>query len=233
MTRNGTENDDVSLICENGFREPKVALFLDVPNILMSLKGKGQEYDPSKVLEAAERIGRVTQAVAYTRLSKTNNGLPWWISKYRGLGFELKFIFDPNNGSEPKDVDTQLVTDAVETAFTADVDVFVIASGDGDYVPLVHLLRKMGKATIVIGVSGSVSRFLSAIADKTVFLDDTSQQGAADECVPEVKDAGETEGIDEMQKGYNTENPSESTSIRISNERKRYKISASVRGGGV
>ena len=171
MTRNGTENDDVSLICENGFREPKVALFLDVPNILMSLKGKGQEYDPSKVLEAAERIGRVTQAVAYTRLSKTNNGLPWWISKYRGLGFELKFIFDPNNGSEPKDVDTQLVTDAVETAFTADVDVFVIASGDGDYVPLVHLLRKMGKATIVIGVRGSVSRFLSAIADKTVFLD--------------------------------------------------------------
>jgi uncharacterized protein (TIGR00288 family) len=148
----------------------KVAVFLDNPNIFIGSQRNNEEYDPAKMIEIAKQHGSITHALVYIRLSPHETGTEGWITKYRKLGFEPRFVIDYNHDNESKDVDTYLVADALETAYTTNTDVFVIASGDGDYVPLVNQLRKLGKKTVIVAHEDSLSRFLSAIADETEIL---------------------------------------------------------------
>jgi uncharacterized LabA/DUF88 family protein len=85
------------------------------------------------------------------------------------------------NGVEPVQVfsfnqdvknaaDIELVVDALEVAADSPwVDVFVIVSGDGGYIPLIRRLHVLGKYTIVVTTShfasGRVSKLLRSAAD--------------------------------------------------------------------
>lgn len=147
---------------------PKVAVFVDDPNMYISSRENNGNYEPSNILDVAQQFGKLAHAVVFVHSSPQNAGTEWWINRYRELGFETKFVTNPVRDIESIDVDTHLVTDVLETAFTTNMDVFVIASGDGDYVPLVRLLRKIGKRTVVLAHENTLSRFLSGVADEVI-----------------------------------------------------------------
>jgi len=63
-------------------------------------------------------------------------------------GFE-SFLAKKSKGQRAKGVDIALTKDMLVNAFYNNYDVAVLVSGDGDYVPVVEELKRMGKIVIV------------------------------------------------------------------------------------
>jgi hypothetical protein len=68
--------------------------------------------------------------------------------------------------------DIKLAVDAVELSWQRDfITVFVIASGDSDFTPLVLKLRELNKRVIGVGVEGSTSDLLPGACDEFLFYE--------------------------------------------------------------
>ena len=85
---------------------------------------------------------------------------------------------------EKADWDVGIAVDAIKTAEI--VDVIVIASGDGDYAPLVEYLKNQGRRVEVMAFGRSASAKLKEIADEFVDLEENTKRylirgGAKDE----------------------------------------------------
>ena len=72
-------------------------------------------------------------------------------------------------------VDVELMMAVVEYILEADVWTVVIMSGDGDYLPLIKLLKKRGIEVHVLAVNTSLARKLEAFADKLYTYEDLLQ----------------------------------------------------------
>ena len=77
-----------------------------------------------------------------------------------------------------------IAVDAIKTSEI--VDVIVIASGDGDYAPLVEYLKNQGRRVEVMAFGRSASAKLKEIADEFVDLEENTKRylirgGAKDE----------------------------------------------------
>ena len=66
----------------------------------------------------------------------------------KACGFE-SFLAKKSKGKRAKGVDIALTKDMLVNAFFNNYDVAVLVSGDGDYVPVVEELKRMGKIVIV------------------------------------------------------------------------------------
>ncbi|MBI2148263.1 NYN domain-containing protein [Candidatus Woesearchaeota archaeon] len=89
-----------------------------------------------------------------------------------GIGFEVKLkdlqVF--YGGNKKADWDVGLAIDAIELA--PKLDVVVLASGDGDYIPLVeHLKRALGCKVEVLAFGRSCSGKLKEATDEFIDLD--------------------------------------------------------------
>lgn len=69
-----------------------------------------------------------------------------------------------------KGVDVQLAVDALTDAFSGRVGVIVIASGDGDFRPLVESVRRFGPHVIVMSFEKTLSSALREAADRVILL---------------------------------------------------------------
>jgi len=73
-------------------------------------------------------------------------------------------------GMKKADWDVGLAVDAIKTSEI--VDVVIVASGDGDYVPLVEYLKNQGRRVEVFAFGKSASAKLKESADEFVDLSD-------------------------------------------------------------
>ena len=84
----------------------------------------------------------------------------------------------PSRSQKTRNVDIQVVIDVMRYAFTDEIDRVYLASGDGDYIPLLAEVMRRGKQVEVLALSSglndqlpySVDRFLSL---DTVFFGET------------------------------------------------------------
>jgi hypothetical protein len=77
--------------------------------------------------------------------------------------------------------DIKLAVDAIDLSWQREfVTVFVIASGDSDFTPLVLKLRELNKRVIGVGVEGSTSELLPGACDEFLFYGRLVGQGAGD-----------------------------------------------------
>jgi uncharacterized LabA/DUF88 family protein len=74
------------------------------------------------------------------------------------IGFEPKVFKKPKRGVKAKGIDIALATDFLSNAFLDNYDVAFLFSGDGDYVPLVNEVKRLGKVVIVCFFSGNKSK---------------------------------------------------------------------------
>jgi uncharacterized LabA/DUF88 family protein len=89
----------------------------------------------------------------------------------RALGFE-PLVFKRSKGDRPsKGVDIALTKDMLSHAHQNHYDVAILVSGDGDYVPLVEEVKRLGKVVHVAAFSSGLSEDLKLAADYFYDLD--------------------------------------------------------------
>jgi uncharacterized protein (TIGR00288 family) len=115
----------------------KIAVFMDYDN---------QKVDPSALLTSLQERGKVVMRRAYADWVRSS-GYRLVVTK---AGFEM--IDCPKMGGDHKNAaDVRMTLDCLETCYEhSEIEVFVIVTGDVDFVPLVNKLRMKGRETIVV-----------------------------------------------------------------------------------
>lgn len=82
----------------------------------------------------------------------------------------MKVLTDPDTGERvfKGNLDTEIVLDLVNTV--QNYDVAFLCSGDSDFERAVDLLRSRGKRVYIVSSRAQISRELSYVADKPIFL---------------------------------------------------------------
>jgi uncharacterized protein (TIGR00288 family) len=123
-------------------KDQRVGIFVDVQNMYHSGKNLyGSNVNFEKILNVAVGSRQLIRAIAYVICSNTSEEQIFFetISKY---GFELKIkdlqIFP--GGMKKADWDVGIAVDAIKLADK--LDVVVLVTGDGDFIPLVRYLKE-------------------------------------------------------------------------------------------
>src|ERR687894_1057832 len=148
-----------------------LAVFIDWENIYISTVTEYKSKpNVSAILEKAREYGRIVAATAYA---------DWTDGDFRQApptlysnGISPRYIsarYFPGGKSQKRRTNSIDVMLAVECSDFLhnhpQVDTYVLVTGDGDFIPLVNLLRSRGKRVVVIGVSEATSYHLIESAD--------------------------------------------------------------------
>lgn len=150
----------------------RVALFIDVDNVLILAQGSGLPFNLSLIIDRVRQQGMIMSSRAYA--DWTANLLKPVLHDFRTNAIELVQLPTSTASKEHKNTaDIQLAVDALEMVFSSvRPDTIVIVGGDRDYVPLVQKLKRYGIFVMGIGVEAGVSRVLTEACDSFVFYDD-------------------------------------------------------------
>src|SRR3712207_2008003 len=151
-----------------------LAIFIDWENIYISTVTEyGAKPNVSAILEKSREYGRIITANAYA---------DWTDGDFRDApptlysnGISPRYIsarYFPGGRSQKRRTNSIDVMLAVECAdflhYHPQVETYVLVTGDGDFIPLVSLLRSRGKKVVVIGVSEATSYHLIESADEFI-----------------------------------------------------------------
>ena len=150
-------------------KEQRVVVLIDVQNLYHSAKNLYQaRVDFDEVLKKAIAGRKFIRAFAYVVRTKTGEEKAFFEALIK-LGIETKVrdLQEFYGGTKKADWDVGIVIDAIRTA--PGVDVVVLCSGDGDFIPLVEYLKNQGKRVEIIAFGKTTSLKLKEAADE--FLD--------------------------------------------------------------
>jgi uncharacterized LabA/DUF88 family protein len=148
-----------------------LAIFIDWENIYISTVSEyNSKPNVSAILEKSREYGRIVSATAYA---------DWTDGDFRDApptlysnGISPRYIsarYFPGGKSQKRrtnSIDVMLAVECSDFLHThPQVDTYVLVTGDGDFIPLVTLLRSRGKKVVVIGVSEATSYHLIESAD--------------------------------------------------------------------
>lgn len=153
-------------------KEQRVGVFIDAQNLYHSAKNLHRgRVNFENVLKTALGDRQLVRAIAYviTTESGEESGFFEALNKM-GIETRTKDLQIFSSGSKKADWDVGLAIDAVK--LSAKLDVIVLASGDGDFVPLVEYLKMNGCQVEVITFGKSASGKLKEAADDFVDLDE-------------------------------------------------------------
>jgi len=151
----------------------RVGVFIDVQNAYHSAKNLYHARVNFKELIRAVAADRpVIRAVAYVVKSETAEGEDTCFEALKKTGIELRMkdlqIFA--GGMKKADWDVGLAVDAIRMA--SFLDVIILVTGDGDFVPLVEYLRAgLGRQVEVAAFSRTTSSRLREVADRFVEIE--------------------------------------------------------------
>lgn len=130
----------------------RVGVFVDVQNLYYSARAMhGSNVNFAKLLQNAVGDRQLIRAIAYVIKSEApkEQGFFDALSK-AGLEISSKDIQVFGDGQKKGDWDVGIAVDAIKIADK--LDVVVLATGDGDFVPLVNYLKE-NKGCLVEGIS--------------------------------------------------------------------------------
>ena len=148
-----------------------LAVFIDWENIYISTVSEyNSKPNVSAILEKVREYGRIVSATAYA---------DWTDGDFRDApptlysnGISPRYIsarYFPGGRSQKRrtnSIDVMLAVECSDFLHThPQVDTYVLVTGDGDFIPLVSLLRSRGKTVVVLGVSEATSYHLIESAD--------------------------------------------------------------------
>lgn len=153
-------------------KDQRVGLFIDTQNLYHSAKNLYKaRVNFGAVLKEAVAGRRLVRAIAYVITTESGEEAGFFEALGK-LGIETKTkdlqIF--SGGAKKADWDVGLAVDAIK--FAPKFDTVVIASGDGDFVPLVEYLKLVGLQVEVISFGKSSSLKLKEAVDDFVDMCD-------------------------------------------------------------
>ena len=152
-------------------KEQRVGVLIDVQNLYYSAKNLHKaKVNFEEVLNAARSGRKLIRAFGYVIRTKTGEEKPFFEALGK-LGIETreKNLQEFYGGKLKADWDVGIVIDAIRIA--PSLDVIALASGDGDFIPLVEYLKNQGKRVEVIAFGKSTSSGLREIADEFIDID--------------------------------------------------------------
>ncbi|MBU4223690.1 NYN domain-containing protein [Patescibacteria group bacterium] len=158
------------------YKNQRVAVLIDVQNLYHSARALFQKrVNFKELLETAVGDRQLIRAFAYVVSTKTGEEKPFFeaLSKL-GIEIRVKELQEYYDGMKKADWDVGIAVDAIKTASI--VDVIVLASGDGDYTPLVEYLKNQGRRVEVMAFGKSTSTKLREIADNFIDLDENPKK---------------------------------------------------------
>jgi uncharacterized LabA/DUF88 family protein len=153
-------------------KEQRVEVLIDVQNLYYSAKNLyHSKVNFQEVLKQAVAGRKFIRAFGYVVRTKTGEEAPFFdaLSKM-GIETRVKDLQEFYGGNKKADWDVGVVIDAIRTA--PGIDVVVLASGDGDFIPLVEYLKNQGKRVEVMAFGRSTSGKLKEAADEFIDLDE-------------------------------------------------------------
>jgi uncharacterized LabA/DUF88 family protein len=171
---------------------PRVAVYLDFDNIVISRydqihgrnsfqrdKTAGFHNAPGRLTTATVDVGAIIDfASSFGTLVLTRAYADWsadvnaeYQGQLVGRAVDLVQLF-PAAAYAKNGADIRLAVDAVEDMFRLpDLTHVVIVAGDSDYIPLAQRCKRLGRYVVGIGITGSISRSLTAACDEFVTYD--------------------------------------------------------------
>jgi uncharacterized LabA/DUF88 family protein len=154
------------------FKRPdqRVAIFIDTQNMYHSAKHLfSARVNFPAVVAAAVGDRRVIRAIAYVAKSKTGEEQAFFEAlTQNGIELKMKDVQEFASGQKKADWDVGMAIDAVQIA--SKVDVVVLVTGDGDFVPLVKHLQSHGVVCEVAAFDASTNATLKETADGFIDL---------------------------------------------------------------
>lgn len=160
----------------NNLKHPaqRVAVFVDVQNLYYSAKALyGQKVNFGEILKEAVGERQLVRAIAYTIRAEMPEEQSFF-DALENIGFEVKtkelqtFV----SGQKKGDWDVGVAVDILKMA--PKIDAVILASGDGDYVDLLHHAKAEGCRAEVISFGRSTSQKLIAESDDFIDMDKDS-----------------------------------------------------------
>ncbi len=157
-------------------KEQRIGVLIDVQNLYYSARNiHHSKVNFQEVLKTAVSQRKLIRAFAYVIRTKTGEEKPFFEALTK-LGIETrdKDLQEFYGGMKKADWDVGIVIDAIK--ISPGVDVIVLASGDGDFIPLVEYLKNQGKRVEVMAFGGSSSSLLKEICDEFIDLGKSSKK---------------------------------------------------------
>jgi len=152
-----------------GGEPPCVGVFVDVQNMFYGAREKGARLDFEALLAAASEGRRLVRAVAYLVEAKdTDQSAFIHLLQMKAWEVKRKPLRIRPDRTMKGNWDLEMALDAVATA--KHLDVVVLATGDGDFVPLVRQLKLDGVRVEVYGFPRSTAPDLRQAADRFVSI---------------------------------------------------------------
>ncbi|MBI2577627.1 MAG: NYN domain-containing protein [Candidatus Wildermuthbacteria bacterium] len=157
-------------------KDQRVSVFIDVQNLYHSAKNLYQaRVNFREILKDGVAGRQLIRSFAYVVRTKTGEEKPFF-DALTNLGIEtrVKDLQEYYGGLKKADWDVGIAVDAIKTSDS--VDVVVLVSGDGDYVPLVEYLKNHGKRVEAMAFGKSTSTKLREAADEFIDLSEGSEK---------------------------------------------------------
>jgi len=156
--------------------DQRVGVFVDVQNLYYSARNLyNARVKFNEVLDSAVGNRKLIRAIAYV----VKADMPEEQSFFDALGkagFEVKMkdLQTFAGGHQKGDWDVGIAMDIVK--MMNKVDVVVLASGDGDFVPLLEFLQMSGQLTETVAFGRSCSSKIKELTDNFIDLDEDKKK---------------------------------------------------------
>lgn len=150
----------------------RVGVFIDVQNMYYSARNLfSQKVDFANIAKVAVGEADLIRSLAYT-ISTEGGQEQGFFKALESAGFELKTkdLLDYGHGNKKGDWDVGITVDVIRMLDM--LDVVVLVSGDGDFVPLVEYVQSRGRIAHVASFRESTSGALVEACDVYTNLSD-------------------------------------------------------------
>jgi len=156
------------------YKDQRVGIFIDIQNLYHSAKNLYRaRVNYRELIKIVLGNRKLIRAVAYVVKSETALGEKSFFEALSQVGLELrtKDLQIYPGGQKKADWDVGLAVDAVRMADS--LDVIILVTGDGDFLPLVEYLKwGLGKQVEVAAFGKTTSGLLKENADYFTALED-------------------------------------------------------------
>lgn len=154
----------------------RVAVFIDTQNMYHSAKHLyGSRVNFPALVEAAVGNRELVRAIAYVAKSKTGEETAFFEAlTSNGIELKVKDVQEFASGEKKADWDVGMAVDAM--AVSSRVDVVVLVTGDGDFIPLVQYLKANGIVCEAVAFGSSTNNQFREVVDNFIDLGENPTQ---------------------------------------------------------
>ncbi len=156
--------------------DQRVGIFIDTQNMYYSARHLfGRRVNFGNIVEEAVGGRRLIRAMAYVVKTKNADETPFFEALQKlGIDLREKELMEYLSGQKKADWDVGLAIDAVRMLDM--LDVIVLVTGDGDFVPLIEYAKSRGRMVEVMAFRETTSSKLVEAADAFTNFSDNKRK---------------------------------------------------------